>query len=285
MVIVTGANGFIGYHLSNLFEDVIRCDIDSIDSTNKIIHPDDLFQLMKIEKPEIIFHLGAISSTTETNSVAIAKNNILLSCELLEHCVRENITFVYASSASVYGLGKQGFNEYSKLDPLNYYAISKMTLDLVAHQKTIDHPKSKIIGLRYFNVYGPGERHKENMASPVHKFYDQAKNTGEIKIFKGSDKYLRDFIHVDDVIKITKEAANFHPGLYNVGTGRARSFLEVANTISSLTGAKITEIPFPQHLVGKYQEYTCSDNIKINSTGYPQDRISLEEGIIRTINV
>lgn len=285
MVIVTGANGFIGYHLSNLFEDVIRCDVNSLDSANEIIHPDNLFQLMKIKKPEIIFHLGAISSTTETNSVAITKNNILLSCELLEHCIRENITFVYASSASVYGLGKQGFNEYSKLDPLNYYAISKMTFDLIAHQKIIDHPESKIIGLRYFNVYGSGEKHKENMASPVHKFYDQARNTGEIKIFEGSDKYLRDFIHVDDVVKITKEAANFYPGLYNVGTGRARSFLEVANTISSLTGARITEIPFPQHLVGKYQYYTCSDNIKINSTGYPQDRISLEEGIKRTIDV
>ena len=209
----------------------------------------------------------------------------MLSCKILEYCIKNNINFVYASSASVYGLGKNGFEENCPLNPLNYYATSKICFDLIVKQKIIDNPKAKIVGLRYFNVYGKNEDLKETGASPVHKFFEQAKNTKEIKLFKGSKNFLRDFIYVDDVVSITKEAVNFSSGIYNVGTGKARSFFEIADIISNITGAKVQEIPFPGHLKGKYQEHTCSNNKKINLTGYSKERISLEEGIRRTIDV
>ena len=281
MNIITGAEGFIGSHLSSVLENTLKCDIKSLNS----VHPSDLFYHMRHEKPEAIFHLGAISSTTEIDSAKITENNILFSCRILEYCIKNNINFVYASSASVYGLGKDGFNENCVTKTLNYYANCKMCFDIFVNQKIIDNPNAKIVGLRYFNVYGKNENLKETGASPVYKFFQQANNTNEIKLFEGSENYLRDFVHIDDVISITKKAVDFPSGIYNVGTGNARSFSDIANIISSLTGAKIKEIAFPQHLIGKYQEYTCSDNAKINSIGYPQNRISLEDGIRRTINV
>jgi ADP-L-glycero-D-manno-heptose 6-epimerase len=280
MVVITGANGFIGSHLNKLFKDCLKCDVNN----RNMVHPNDLFYRIRDKKPDTIFHLGAISSTTETKSVAITENNILLSCKILEYCIKEGVNFVYASSASVYGLGEEGFKEDIIARPLNYYANSKMSFDFFASQKILDHPNAKIIGLRYFNVYGPNEDHKQNMASPVHKFFKQAEETKKIKIFKGSEYFLRDFIHVDDVVSITKQSVNFPSGIYNVGTGIARSFLDVAEIISSLTNANIKEIPFPNHLQGKYQEFTCSDNTKITSVGYIGDRISLEDGIMRTVN-
>jgi ADP-L-glycero-D-manno-heptose 6-epimerase len=281
MDIVTGAEGFIGSHLISELKNPLKCDVKTLNST----HPTDLFYHMKHKKPKTIYHLGAISSTTETDSAKITENNILLSCRILEYCIENNINFVYASSASVYGLGKEGFNEECITKPLNYYANSKMCFDFFAKQKMIDNPKAKIVGLRYFNVYGKNEGVKKTGASPVYTFLQQAKNTNKIKLFKGSENYLRDFIHVDDVTAITKKAIDFPSGIYNVGTGKTRSFFNVASIISNWTGAKIIEIPFPEHLIGKYQEYTCSDNIKINSIGYPKDRISLEEGIKRIIDV
>lgn len=274
--LVTGAKGFIGSHLVSFLNNnkTIKCDSrpgmgvwlpDEID-----IHFHDL---------SAVYHLGAISSTTETDTYKIAGNNILFSCMLLESCIQNNVPFVYASSASVYGLGDNGFSESSITTPLNYYAISKSSFDKIVEQKIKDNPKAKIVGLRYFNVYGSGEDHKNDMASPVHKFTKQANETGTIKIFEGSEKYLRDFIHVSDVVRITEEAVNLPSGIYNVGTGTPRSFLDVAEIIADLSGAEIKEIPFPGHLVGKYQEHTCSDNKKINNAGCHPRRVCLEEGI------
>lgn len=288
MDVVTGAEGFIGSHLVKTLKKPLKCDVKNLISNS--IHPSDLFYRLHCDLPagqqsKTIFHLGAISSTTEDNTIKIVENNILFSCRILEYCVANNINFVYASSASVYGMGKDGFNEDCITKPLNYYANSKMCFDFFVKQKIADNPEAKIVGLRYFNVYGKNEDLKATGASPVHKFFQQANNTNEIKLFEGSENYLRDFVHIDDVISITKKAIDFPSGIYNVGTGNARSFFDIASIISTLTGAKIKEIPFPQQLVGKYQKYTCSDNTKINSTGYSKDRISLEEGINRTIDV
>jgi ADP-L-glycero-D-manno-heptose 6-epimerase len=148
-----------------------------------------------------------------------------------------------------------------------------------------DHPHARIYGLRYFNVYGRGEEQKGAMASPVHKFLKQAFLENEIQIFEGSENFSRDFIHVNDVVAITNAAANFtQSGIYNVGTGTSRSFLEVAQIIGSLTKTPVREIPFPSHLRGKYQAFTKSENIKINSTGYPLKRVSLEDGILEVFN-
>lgn len=276
VVCITGAKGFIGSHLYKLHD--TTCQILCCDPRDsKMIDPKQLINVLKRNSPNVIYHLGAISSTTETNIEKISTNNIQFSCELLEYCIKESIPFVYASSASVYGLGSEGFCESAKESPLNYYAISKTSLDMFVKQKIIDHPEATIVGLRYFNVYGQNEHHKGDMASPIHKFIIQAKS-GEIKVFEGSEKYLRDFVYVGDVAKITKESVNFKSGIYNVGTGNPRSFLEVAEIISKETGAQIKTMPFPKHLKGKYQSYTCSDNRKIN-TFCDIERISLESGI------
>ena len=244
-----------------------------------MVHPDHLLEKFKHKTPDVVYHIGAISSTTETNTELIAENNILFSCKLLEYCISKGVPLVYASSASVYGLGTNGFSEDASPTPLNYYAMSKSFFDQIVNQKIKDFPNCKVVGLRYFNVYGTGEEHKADMASPVHKFIKQSRDFGQIKIFEGSEQFFRDFIHVSDVAKITLKSFNFNSGVYNVGTGYPRSFRHVAEIISSLTNSKIIEIPFPKHLVGKYQNYTCSDNKKIYNFLTISDRLTLEEGI------
>tara|TARA_Y100000593_G_scaffold93914_1_gene190593 strand:+ start:2344 stop:3183 length:840 start_codon:yes stop_codon:yes gene_type:complete len=274
MYLVTGADGFIGSHL---------CE-----RLNSYVAYDEPFETDKLEKqlelPKAVFHLGAISSTAERNTQELARLNILSSCELLEWCVKHAIPFVYASSASVYGLGNNGFSEDAPLTPINYYAISKASFDMFALQKLKDNPDAKIFGLRYFNVYGSNEGHKGDMASPVHKFTNQATTTGEIKVFEGSENYVRDFISVEDVVDITLAAKDFkESGIYNVGTGDPGSFLDVARIISDHTGAKIIEIPFPDHLKGKYQAFTKSNNTKLLEM-CDHTFLTLEEGIARYID-
>jgi ADP-L-glycero-D-manno-heptose 6-epimerase len=271
--LITGADGFIGSNLAMKVSTDFWCDVDKTGMYN----PKVALEILKSGAITKVYHLGAVSSTTETNLSKISYNNVQFSSELLDICIEKNIPFVYASSASVYGLGDLGFVEDSRLTPLNYYAISKACFDMFARQKMIDHPNAKIIGLRYFNVYGHNEDQKGDMASPVHKFLIQSK-TGTIKIFEGSEDFRRDFIHVDDVVNITKAATEFTPGIYNVGTGISRTFLDVAKIISKMTDANIEEISFPEHLMGKYQDYTCSDNEEINHF-YDRERISLEDGI------
>ena len=275
-IIVTGAAGFIGTSLAQEFPGCICCDIKE---THGFFPPDEIDEILfDTRNISGVYHLGAISSTTETDTYQISTNNISFSCMLLEACIKRDIPFVYASSASVYGSGSAGFVENIPLSPLNYYAISKASFDNFVMQKIIDNPTARVVGLRYFNVYGAGEGDKKDMASPIYKFIKQAETTGIIKIFKGSDKYLRDFVHVSDVVNITRSAINLPSGIYNVGTGTARSFLDVATIISSLTNAKVCTIPFPSRLSGKYQEYTCSDNVKINKYIDPK-RLTLEAGI------
>lgn len=277
--LVTGALGFIGSHLVNALADPIICDKTTGPG---VWSPDEIGILF--QNIDIVYHLGAISSTTETDTRKIVENNLLLSCNLLEECISRDIPFVYASSASVYGLGTHGFSETAPMMPLNYYAISKSSFDTIVLQKIKDNPSAKVYGLRYFNVYGTNEDHKGDQASPVHKFIQQANTVGEIKVFEGSEDYLRDFIHVDDVVRATLSAKNFsNSGIYNVGTGTARSFMDVASIISGFTGAKIVEIPFPKQLLGKYQEYTCSDNRLILDQDSSLFTLTLEEGIKKVL--
>tara|TARA_R110002020_G_scaffold205635_2_gene410322 strand:- start:589 stop:1434 length:846 start_codon:yes stop_codon:yes gene_type:complete len=278
VILVTGAEGFIGSNVCNLINPsrLIKWDLEGGRKT-LIKNIDD--------RVEAIIHMGAISSTQEANTAKLADLNILSSAELLEYATEKGIPFVYASSASVYGLGTRGFAESVEMNPMNYYAISKASFDMFVLQKIKDNPNCKVVGLRYFNVYGPGENNKGNMASPVHKFYEQAKDCGKIQIFEGSDKYRRDFISVQDVAEITLEAINFsQSGIYNVGTGITRSFLEVAEIIASLTKSDIEVIPFPENLVDKYQEFTKSDNSKLLSQ-HEHSFLSLEEGVQKFINM
>jgi len=278
-VCVTGASGFIGSNLVSLLEEkrfeVIKCDPRDPESLSA-----DLL-ISKIEKGKVdaVIHLGAISSTVETDTVAISTNNILLSCRLLEKCITEGVPFSYASSASVYGSGELGFSEAQAMTPLNYYSISKASFDSFVLRKIKDNPDAKIFGMRYFNVYGSNEAHKKDMASPVYKFFDQSLKERKIRLFEGSENFKRDFIHVKDAAQITIDSIGFkESGIYNVGTGDATSFKEVAQIIAPLLDSEIIEIPFPVHLKEKYQVYTCSDNAKI-SKEFTKKRISISEGI------
>ena len=283
MIIVTGAAGFIGSHIAKSIKgNVLLCD----PADTSMIQPEFLEKtIYSFHNIDAIFHLGAISSTTEDNIGNLTKNNILLGSTLLDICIEREIPFIYSSSASVYGIGIHGFKENAHHSPLNYYSISKASFDMYVLQKIIDNPLSKIIGLRYFNVYGNNEDHKGDMASPVHKFLKQARELGEIKVFEGSETFLRDFIHVDDVVNITLASGRFkNSGIYNVGTGIPRSFMDVASIISKETNSKVIKIPFPEHLLGKYQKFTCSDNAKIDLAGYSSKRISLEQGIKKVMN-
>ena len=188
MNIITGAAGFIGSHLvESLSEPHVLCD-----PANKAMHStNDVLSLLKSEDTiECVYHLGAISSTTENDIVKLTKENILFSCKLLNLCIEKNIPFVYASSASVYGSGDNGFSENAQLSPLNYYAISKASFDMYVEQKIKEHPQAKIFGLRYFNVYGQNEDLKGDMASPIHKFINQAKENKSINVFEGSDNFF-----------------------------------------------------------------------------------------------
>ena len=280
--IVTGAAGFIGSHLcKNIGSSAVKVD----PANEKMLTPEQiLFELkQKVKAFDCLYHLGAVSSTTENDIAKLTQNNILFSCELLNICIEKKIPFIYASSASVYGLGNNGFKETVQLEPLNYYAISKAAFDMYALQKIIDNPEAKIVGLRYFNVYGKNEEHKKDMASPVHKFIQQAKITGKINIFEGSENFVRDFIHSDDVVNATIAAREFKSGIYNIGTGHPRSFRDVADIVARHLDAEIIEIPFPKHLVGKYQKYTRSDNNNIDTCGYTTSRICLEAGIRKVI--
>jgi ADP-L-glycero-D-manno-heptose 6-epimerase len=272
--LVTGARGFIGSHLVSALDEPEQCDIDRVG----VLSPVEAVYNIYESDIEAVYHLGAISSTTNSDIESISHTNITFSCSLLSACIEKDIPFIYASSASVYGLGKNGFSEDSQHSPLNYYAISKSSFDWIARQKIRDNPSSRIVGLRYFNVYGTGESHKNDMASPIHKFLNQSNNTGVIKLFEGSENFSRDFIHISDVINITEAAIDFSSGIYNVGTGIDRTFLDVAKIISQLTNSDIIEIPFPNYLIGKYQDFTRSDNSKIDSVFNPS-RVSLEDGI------
>lgn len=278
-VCVTGAAGFIGSNLSRSLEErgdeVIKCD----PRDQQMIDSDSLISTIEKGKIDAVIHLGAISSTTEDNIESLCVNNILLSCKILERCLENQIPFSYASSASVYGDGSLGFSEDQVMTPLNYYAISKASFDSFVLKKIEDNPRAKIFGMRYFNVYGSNEDHKKDMASPVYKFFIQSIKERKIRIFEGSEKFKRDFIHVKDASRITIDSLSFHrSGIYNVGTGIPESFKDVACKVSNITGSEIIEIPFPDHLKKKYQMYTCSNNAKI-SREIPQDRISMSDGI------
>jgi ADP-L-glycero-D-manno-heptose 6-epimerase len=286
MIIVTGGAGFIGSNLikelnkkgnTNIivvddltngykFKNLAECDIEDYFDYTELF--DDSIRRVVWEQVSQIYHEGAISSTTEWDGKLIMKNNYTFSTNLLNHAIHYNIPFSYASSASVYGKGVEPntpFKETDKLNPLNVYAYSKLLFDKrVESVLTSNNYKTTIIGNRYFNVYGTGEEHKGDQASPIHKFYKQATEKGYIEIFKGSENFVRDFICVDDVVKLkVKMLTENISGIFNLGTGETTSFKKVADIVSEKTGCDIEEIPFPNNLREHYQDYTCADLTKL----------------------
>lgn len=298
MIIVTGGAGFIGSNIVKVLndsgvEDIIIVDnlgisqkylnLNRLRFKDYIDKSDFLERLPAIKNVSMILHQGACSATTETDANYLIRNNYEYSKTLFHYCQDEGIPFIYASSASVYGNGDDGFTEDPKCEyPLNGYAFSKFVFDNYIRQN-IDFTQSKnqVVGLRYFNVYGYQENHKGSMASVPFHFYNQANENGEIKVFEGSENFLRDFIFVEDVVKVVKFFMDSGvSGIYNCGTGEERSFMDMAEIFVKLHGeSKINVIPFPDHLKGKYQAYTKADLTNLRDAGFQGEFTSIEVGM------
>jgi len=245
MIIVTGAKGFIGKKFVERLEKEGK-EVFEVEK-NDSWHFRQSFT--KWNDVELIIHQGAISDTTCTNLQAFHHFNVEFTEWICQQAIRYQIPIKYASSASVYGM-MEGI-----INPLNYYAISKVISDYWVEDHMDEF--SLVQGFRYFNVYGEGEDHKEDQASPVHKFSKQIKETGKLKLFEGSDMFFRDFICVDDVVEIVLN--NDKPsGIYDLGTSDAITFKYVADCVAEKYNGEIEIVPFPDHLVGKYQEFTCA---------------------------
>lgn len=252
-ILVTGYKGFIGSNLtSNLMQD-----------GHNVFGHEWGYPFPNVRDMDQVIHLGAISSTTETNIRKILDQNINFSIELFEQCIEHGVNFQFASSASVYG-NSLVFKEDEPENPLNHYARSKYLME-----KYILSRNAPIVAqaFRYFNVYGPREERKGSQASPYTQFRKQARETGVIKIFKGSELCNRDFVPVEEIIRLHKEFFKVkESGVWNFGTGKTKSFLDVAKEVAKETGAEINEIPFPEHLKEHYQYYTCADLTKLRAT-------------------
>lgn len=296
MIVVTGGAGFIGSNIVKALNDEGYNDILIVDDLGKCdkyknligldfydyIHCDDFFKFITDNEfdendIEVIFHEGACSDTMEYDVNYMMKTNYEYSKALMNFCIDNEIDFIYASSASTYGGGQNGFTERENCEnALNPYAFSKLLFDRYV-RKNLDEIESKIIGLRYFNVFGPQEFHKGRMASIAYQMYNQIKNTGVIKLFKGTDGYadgeqLRDFIYVKDVVKVNLWCMenDLENGIYNCGTGQANTFNAAAKAMIDAMGfGKIEYTAFPDELRGKYQSYTQADMRKLISAGYP----------------
>lgn len=306
--LVTGAAGFIGsallWKLNNLgIDNIIISDIgkDSPESKNlsnkkfkDYIERDKLLDYMGSDKLtediDIIIHMGACTSTTETDAPYLLKNNYLYSRELGEWCLRNKKRYLYASSAATYGDGKLGYsdkdNMVKSLKPLNEYGNSKQLFDVWVIENNL---QDEFVGFKFFNVFGPNEYHKEDMRSMVNKGYHQIKETSKIRLFKSykpeyeDGEQKRDFIYVKDALEMVWYFIE-HPdkkGIFNIGTGRARTWNDLAgNLFSALnTERNIEYIDMPNNIKNQYQYFTEADLAKLREAGCSYECRSLEEAV------
>jgi ADP-L-glycero-D-manno-heptose 6-epimerase len=302
MIVVTGAAGFIGSQIIKGLNAMGRTDIIAVDDLKDgtkfvnlvklqiadYVDKKDFFDYLEYqEEPiEAIFHEGACSDTTEWDGQYMMENNYEYSKILLHYCLEEKIPFIYASSAAVYG-GGTVFKESLEYEaPLNVYGYSKFLFDQYV-RRLLPTAKSQIVGLRYFNVYGPHEQHKGKMASVAFHHSNQIRDTGVVRLFAGHDGYgkgeqRRDFIYVEDVVKVNLWFLQ-HPdvsGIFNCGTGRSQTFNEVARSvIASHGGGMIEYIPFPEELKGRYQSFTEADISALRAAGYDAPFATVQEGV------
>lgn len=308
MIVITGAAGFIGANLAHRLaeegHDLLLVDyplnaakaanLAGLSQFRFMTHNLFLEWLPGQTEIQAIFHLGACSSTTETNWDFLRKNNLEYTQTLWNWCAKHGRPFIYASSAATYGDGAQGFDDRthpSKLKPLNLYGKSKNDFDLWVHEQLaacLPTPQNWA-GLKFFNVYGPRESHKGDMASVVWKSYCAIKKTGEARLFKSNDPaypdggQLRDFVYVQDCVEQMIWLWR-HPevsGIFNSGTGRARTFLDLTRAVFAALGLKpnIHFFDMPENIKKQYQNFTAADMSKLRAAGYDRPPTPLENGV------
>ena len=307
VILVTGAAGFIGscmvgYLNRKGYHNIII--VDEFDDENKKRNYEDKKIIARVDRNELfdwlkdhpmkidfVFHLGARTDTTEFDYAVLEKLNVDFSKKIWSYCVEKNIPLVYASSAATYGDGELGYKDDHevpyKLNHLNPYGRSKNEFDKWVLKENRQPPFWA--GLKFFNVYGPNEYHKERMASVIFHSFNQIKSSGKVKLFKShkpeykDGEQLRDFVYVKDVVDICYWLVNEKPasGLYNLGTGKARTFKDLVTAIfKSLDKEAVIEfIDTPLDIRDKYQYFTEADMTKLRDAGYKEDLYSLEEGV------
>ena len=318
-IIVTGAAGFIGSNIVKALNERGRTQIIAVDDLKRsekfrnlvdceiadYFYKEDFLARLSAGSfdctVEAVLHQGACSDTLETNGRYMMANNFRYSLALLDWCQARKIPFLYASSAATYGAGERFREETACEAPLNVYGYSKLLLDQIVRRR-LPAASSQIAGFRYFNVYGPREAHKGRMASVAFHHYHQFRDEGKVKLFAGCGAYgdgeqKRDFVHVGDVVRVNLHFLD-HPeksGIFNVGTGRAQSFNELAAANVNACRARLGKpveplaalfaqgfieyIPFPDALKGKYQSFTQADLSKLREAGYDAPFAGVEEGV------
>lgn len=318
MIVVTGAAGFIGSNLvrglnGRGHKDILA--VDDLTEGDKFVNlvdgqiadymdKDEFRQRLaagRLPSIQAILHQGACSDTTERNGKFMLDNNYRVTLEIFQYAQKHKIPLLYASSAAVYGAGPSYIEDLLYESPLNVYGYSKFLFDQVL-RRHLDQLSAPVVGLRYFNVYGPNEQHKGRMASVAFHNMNQFRKEGHVRLFGGWDGYgnggqMRDFIHVDDVVDVNLHFLD-HPevsGIFNCGTGRAQPFNDVAATVvNALRAASghealslndlvdqqlIRYIEFPDDLKGRYQSHTQADLTRLRAAGYTREFKDVQTGV------
>lgn len=309
-ILVTGGAGFIGSALiwalnQRGIDDIVVCDILGTDEKWRNLVPLKFADYVEASEfranfdndDEVygrfstVFHLGACSATTERNASYLADNNFAFTKQLAEWSLSRGTRFIYASSAATYGDGSQGMDDQDddlhRLRPLNMYGYSKHLFDLYAQQQGF---LGQVVGLKYFNVFGPNEDHKADMRSLVHKAFEQIQSSGKVQLFKSykpefkDGEQMRDFLYVKDAVEMTlhfAEQGSSAGGLFNLGSGEANTWVTLATAIFAALGRDphIEFIDMPELLRGKYQYFTKADIGKLRATGYDRAMTTLPEAV------